>query len=141
VEITVPPLRDRVIDIPDLTAHFVRLYTTKYRKPEKNIAPETLEHLQRYPWPGNIRELQNAVERAVIMSEKSTLTKNDFPFNTRGQALQKTNALNLDDMEKSVIQQAIAKHKGNLSNVAKELGVGRTTLYRKMSKYGLTNNA
>lgn len=139
VEVNLPPLRERTEDIPMLANYFSRLYSAKYRKGDKKIPNETILHLQKYPWPGNIRELQHAIERAVIMSEKVDLTKNDFPFTTRKVSPAKQEPLNLDDMEKNAIIAAIEKHKGNLSNVAKELGVGRTTLYRKMSRYGLEN--
>ncbi len=139
VEINLPSLRERKEDIPSLANYFAKLYSAKYRKGEKHVSPETVSHLQKYSWPGNIRELQHAIERAVIMSDKRELTRNDFILTPRKAASPKQEALNLDDMEKNAIIAAIEKHKGNLSNVAKELGVGRTTLYRKMSKYGLEN--
>lgn len=139
VEINLPSLRERKEDIPSLANYFAKLYSAKYRKGEKHLSPETVSHLQKYSWPGNIRELQHAIERAVIMSDKRELTRNDFILTPRKAASPKQEALNLDDMEKNAIIAAIEKHKGNLSNVAKELGVGRTTLYRKMSKYGLEN--
>lgn len=139
VEINLPSLRERREDIPVLTNYFTKIYTSKYRKGEKRISDETISYLQKYHWPGNIRELQHAIERAVVMSDKTELTKNDFPLTTKKIASSKTEALNLDEMEKNAIISAIHKHKGNLSNVAKELGVGRTTLYRKMTKYGLEN--
>lgn len=138
VEVNLPSLRERKEDIPVLTNYFAKVYTSKYRKGDKKISGETIAYLQKYPWPGNIRELQHAIERAVIMSDKPELTKNDFPLTAR-RATPKQEALNLDEMEKNAIIAAIEKHKGNLSNVAKELGVGRTTLYRKMTKYGLEN--
>ena len=137
IVITLPPLRDRTEDIPMLADHFLRIYTTQYHKGEKNISQETIRHLQKYTWPGNIRELQHAVERAVILSDQSTLQKNDFVFSSITQVAGNTEAFNLDDVERKTILAAIQKYNGNLSKVAKELGVGRTTLYRKMEKYGL----
>ncbi|HEY0653938.1 MAG TPA: sigma-54 dependent transcriptional regulator [Chryseosolibacter sp.] len=138
VEVNLPSLRERVEDIPALANHFAALYASKYRKGEKKVSPDAIRHLQNYPWPGNIRELQHAMERAVIMSDKPELTKNDFVLVVR-KSSPKQDALNLDDLERNAIAAAIDKHKGNLSKVAKELGVGRTTLYRKMTKYGLAN--
>jgi two-component system response regulator HydG len=136
VEITIPPLRNRTEDIPLLANHFLVVYTNKYRKEKKSIGPDTLSHLQRYSWPGNIRELQHAVERAVIMSESQTLSKNDFLLTGKKNSERKT-VTSLEDMEREAISAAIEKYEGNMSKVAKELGLGRTTLYRKMAKYGL----
>jgi two-component system response regulator HydG len=137
VEITLPPLRQRTDDIPILANHFLNIYKAKYRK-EKTIAPETLKYIQKYSWPGNVRELQHAIERAVIMSEHSELAPRDFLFSSRKEA-DKKEVINLDEMEKNAITIAIRKYQGNMSKVSKELGIGRTTLYRKMTKYGLSN--
>jgi two-component system response regulator HydG len=137
VEITIPPLRQRPEDIPLLARHFLDIYTAKYRK-EKNIGTETLKYIQKYSWPGNVRELQHAIERAVIMSEHSELAPRDFLFSSRKETDRKE-IINLDEMEKNAITAAIRKYQGNMSKVSRELGIGRTTLYRKMSKYGLSN--
>jgi two-component system, NtrC family, response regulator HydG len=139
VEINLPALRERKEDIPALTNYFAKMYSSKYRKGDKKISQDLISYLEKYPWPGNIRELQHAIERAVIMSDKPELTKSDFPLTTRKVTAQKSEALNLDEIEKNAIMVALTKYKGNLSKVAKELGVGRTTLYRKMTKYGLEN--
>jgi two-component system, NtrC family, response regulator HydG len=141
VEIMLPALRERKEDIPTLAQHFAGVYSTKYRKGDKKLTPEAVFHLQNYSWPGNIRELQHAMERAIIMSDKAALTKSDFPLTTKRSSAAKQEPLNLDEMEKNAIINAIQKHNGNLSSVAKELGVGRTTLYRKMTKYGLENKS
>jgi two-component system response regulator HydG len=135
VEITLPPLRTRAEDIPLLANYFLQEYAAKYRK-EKMLPDETLKYLQKYSWPGNVRELRHAIERAVIMSEHTELTVRDFLFSSRKEA-DKKEALNLEDMEKKAIIIAIQRYHGNMSQVAKELGVGRTTLYRKMEKYGI----
>lgn len=137
VVITLPPLRERVDDIPMLADHFLKIYTTRYHKPEKSIAQEAIRYLQKYTWPGNVRELQHAVERAVILSEQTALQKSDFMFSPANEVNHNTEAFNLDEVERKTISAAIQKYSGNLSKVAKELGVGRTTLYRKMEKYGL----
>jgi two-component system, NtrC family, response regulator HydG len=136
VEIILPPLRDRKEDIPLLVNHFISVYSGRYRKEVKGVTKEAMEYLQRYTWPGNIRELQHGVERAVIMSDDSELQKNDFLFASRKPLLEKKDDLNLDEMERRAIQFAMQKYKGNMSKVARELGLGRTTLYRKLSKYG-----
>jgi DNA-binding NtrC family response regulator len=135
VEITLPALRTRTEDIPLLARHFLQVYSTKYRK-EKTLTDDTVKYLQKYSWPGNVRELRHAMERAVIMSEHTELSSRDFLFSSRKE-VDKKEAFNLDDMEKKAIVAAIQRYHGNMSQVAKELGVGRTTLYRKMEKYGI----
>jgi len=111
----------------------------KYRKEEKRLGDSALRRLQKYHWPGNIRELQHAVERVIIMSENSTLQAEDFFFLTDKVETQRqhSDTFNLDDMEKSVIQKAINKHGGNISKAAKELGLTRASLYRRLEKHGL----
>ena len=139
VELKLPPLRERFDDIPVLSDHFMKLYSKKYRKEEKRLGDSALRRLQKYHWPGNIRELQHAVERVIIMSENSTLQAEDFFFLTDKVETQRqhSDTFNLDDMEKSVIQKAINKHGGNISKAAKELGLTRASLYRRLEKHGL----
>lgn len=137
VVITLPSLRDRTEDIPLLADHFLKIYTSRYHKGEKSISQDAIRYLQKYTWPGNIRELQHAVERAVILSEHTTLQKSDFALSATADVAPGAEAFNLDEVERKTILAAIQKYNGNLSKVAKELGVGRTTLYRKMEKYGL----
>lgn len=143
VEVTLPPLRERTEDIQLLAEHYLDLYATKYHKGEMEIAAETMSKLERYQWPGNIRELQHALERAVIMSDVPVLFPQDFNLAPAGAAMPVgvgpagQENLNLEEVEKNAIRDAIMKHNGNLSRAAKELGLGRTTLYRKLSKYGL----
>jgi DNA-binding NtrC family response regulator len=140
VEIQLPPLRDRVEDIPLLTDHFIDLYCKKYRKPVKNIQTTTIKKLQKYKWPGNVRELQHAIERAVIMSESSTLSPEDFFFLSQmgePNEQQVDNTLALDEVEKNTILKAINKHNGNISKAARELGLTRASLYRRLEKHGL----
>jgi two-component system, NtrC family, response regulator HydG len=142
VEVTLPPLRERTEDIPLLADHFLRLYSRKYGKDGLQLASSTLRDLQQYPWPGNIRELQHAVERAVILGESNQLTTSDFlklPLsgqpNGPGKAPQ---SFRVEEVEKHLISEAIRKYQGNLTKAALELGFGRSTLYRKMEKYGLS---
>ncbi|MDW3193868.1 MAG: sigma-54 dependent transcriptional regulator [Cytophagales bacterium] len=140
VEIQLPPLRQRIEDIPLLTDHFSRQYANKYRKPISKIAPGTVKKLQKYSWPGNIRELQHAIERAIIMSDSDTLNPEDFFFLSQKQESVQTaepDSYNLDDVEKGVIERVINKHNGNISKAAKELGLTRASLYRRLEKYGL----
>ncbi len=139
VEITIPPLRERVKDIPLLAEHFVQMYAGKYRKSISKIDKSAIEILQHYNWPGNIRELQHAIERAIIMCENELLTMNDFFFLTLKTTHEDTLPLNfnLEEIEKNVIQKAINKHSGNISKAAKELGLTRASLYRRLEKHGL----
>lgn len=139
VEIHLPALRDRQGDISLLAQHFVKVYAEKYRKPGKKIAPSALKKLEKYSWPGNIRELQHAIERAIIMSEGQALMPDDFFFLVQktDQTIDNSDNLNLDDVEKNVILKAINKHSGNISKAAKELGLTRASLYRRLEKHGL----
>lgn len=140
VEIHLPPLRERKEDIALLASHFLQIYAAKYRKTGLSISPEAINNLQAYSWPGNIRELQHAIERAVIMCDTDQINAGDFLLNPtyvarKGQS--KPENFNLEEIEKEAIRKAIKKHSGNLSQAAVELGFGRSTLYRKMTKYGL----
>jgi len=136
IEIRVPPLRERVEDIPLIAAHYAALYSRKYNKPELRLDAQALERLKSYPWPGNVRELRHAIERLVIMSENGT-AQVDGMILPPAAAPSDTATLNLEALEKQTIQRAIAQHQGNLSKAAESLGLGRTTLYRKMTRYGL----
>ncbi len=138
VEITVAPLCDRSEDIPLIADHFLAKFRHKYQKPNLKISEVLTTFLQRYRWPGNIRELQHAVERAVIMSEGDQLLPEDFG------SLQKQPSgefvfdhLNLEKLEAWAIEKAIAKHKGNISHAAEELGLSRGAMYRRLERYGI----
>ncbi|MBL7862251.1 MAG: sigma-54-dependent Fis family transcriptional regulator [Cyclobacteriaceae bacterium] len=137
VEITIPPLGDRVDDIPMLANHFLHHYAKKYRKEVLNISAEAMNKLKKYPWPGNVRELQHAIERAVIMADSATLQESDFLFSRKGIDANTTDSLNLDEVEKAAVVKAIQLHNGNISKAAEELGLTRASLYRRMEKYGL----
>lgn len=136
VQIEVPALRDRKDDIPLLIDFFAKKYFIKYQKHKIKISQEAIKKLSKYHWPGNIRELKHLIERAVIMCDTSTIEASDFLLN-----IEKPNSiqssLNIGELEKQAIQHALQKNNGNLSKTAKELGLGRTTLYRKMYKYEL----
>jgi DNA-binding NtrC family response regulator len=140
VELHLPALRERTEDIPALTGHFLGLYCQKYKRPLKTISPEGLKKLQRYPWPGNIRELQHVMERAAIISTNSRLGAEDFNFladaGTANPAMV-PDTLNLDEMEKEAVRRAMDKYNGNITKVARELGLSRAALYRRLEKYEL----
>jgi len=140
VEITVPPLRERLEDIPFLTDHFLEIYCKKYKIPTKRVNESTIARLKKHTWPGNIRELQHSVERAVIMSESNILQPNDFFLSQAGEEdddLPELDNLSLNETERMLIRKVIDKYGGNISKAAKELGLTRASLYRRIEKHGL----
>ena len=138
VEIHIPPLRDRGDDLILLAKHFLKIYSKKYKKAIKDISASTLKELRHYHWPGNVRELQHAIERAVIMSDNTILQPSDF-YLKKSQTGKldelELESYNLEKVERSVILKVIKKYKGNVSYAAKELGLTRASLYRRMEKY------
>lgn len=143
VEIVLPPLRERRDDIPLLLDHYVSLFARKYNMPDKRLSAAALEALAAYSWPGNVRALSHAVERAVILSDRPLLDIDDFPLAERppasaGRAAsEETTPLDLEAMEKDAIVRALAQHRGNVSRAAQSLGLTRASLYRRMTKHGL----
>jgi two-component system response regulator HydG len=140
VEITVPPLRKRKDDILLLAKHFARIYANKYLKPNIQFHSSALEKLQHYPFPGNVRELQYTIERAIIMSDEETIQGSDLlfsPIESSVSDTQEDEIMKLSTMEKNTIMKVIDKHHGNISKAAKELGLTRTALYRRLSKYDI----
>lgn len=140
VEIHLPPLRDRREDIPLLVDHFLGKYAHKYPKAVAGISGAALRKLEQYHWPGNVRELEHMVERALTMTDSATLQPEDFFFADRRTAEAEgldLDRYNLEEVEKQVIQKAIHKHHGNISQAAQELGLTRASLYRRLDKYGL----
>jgi DNA-binding NtrC family response regulator len=137
VEIQVPPLCERVEDIPLLAQHYLGYYAKKYHKAVKVLTPEAMDRLKRYAWPGNIRELQHAIERAVIMTDSDTLQESDFLLSRSLSTTANNHTLNLDEVERTAIARALQLHNGNISKAADELGLTRASLYRRMEKYGL----
>jgi len=152
--IFVPPLRKRREDIPALAAFFLGKYNKEYRRKVKAILPQTLDYLMNYEWPGNVRELENILERSflhasdgvlaaehlpiTITSFKEDLNSSDSFINLKKVVSLTRQITPLKDLEKEVLQQAIKLTNYNMSNAALELGIGRTTLYRKLEKYGIT---
>ena len=140
VEVKVPPLRDRIEDIPLLIEHYLDIYCRKYNTSRKRVSQSTLRRLEKHNWPGNIRELQHAVERAVIMSDSNVLEPTDFFLSQMDEAKESSItpvSMNLEETEKMLIRKVIDKHGGNISKAAKELGLTRASLYRRIEKYGL----
>ena len=140
VEIKLPLLKERLEDIEPLIEHFIDTYCTKYKVPKKRISVGTLKRLQMHDWPGNIRELQHAVERAVILSESNILEPHDFFMmekEEKSRDVISQDNLNLEEVEKVLVRKVIDKHGGNISKAAKELGLTRASLYRRIEKYGL----
>lgn len=141
VEITLPPLRKRKEDIPLLAQHYVTVYAEKYIKPNIQLDKKAIDKLVEHPFPGNVRELQYSIERAVIMTEGDTLSANDLIFSpietARMQAEEEEQDLKLSSMEKNTILRVIEKHSGNITKAAKELGLTRTALYRRLTKYDI----
>jgi len=148
VEIELPPLRERREDIPLLIDHYVALYSKKYSRPVREIPPHVADALQAYDWPGNVRALRHAAERAVILAGDGAFTVDDFSLSRAAAPRQPTVAapppaaaarqdLNLERAEKQIVEEALKKHAYNISLAAAELGLTRASLYRRMDKHGL----
>ncbi|MCU0457910.1 MAG: sigma-54 dependent transcriptional regulator [Bacteroidales bacterium] len=136
ITIEVPPLRDRVDDIPVLARHFLKIFSERYGRTGLKISLLALEKLANHDWPGNVRELQHTIEKAVIMSEGDTLRPSDFSFaHSSGRTLR--TEMTLDEMEKRLIAESLRRHCNNISIVADRLGITRQTLYNKIAKYNL----
>ena len=138
VEIKVPPLRERRSDIPLFTDHFTRLFARKYNKTGISLHQDVYQKLDTYSWPGNIRELQHVIERAIILNDKDILKPADFLIMHETSRITDPVGFRMEDVEKQTIQQVLEKYRYNISKAADELGMARTTLYRKMTKYGIS---
>jgi DNA-binding NtrC family response regulator len=136
IKIEVPPLRERGEDIELLAHFFLNCFVKKYNKPSLRISPQAIKKLSGYSWPGNIRELQHTLEKAVILSDGSSLKPEDFIFRPLKKGSQDI-PLTLDEMEKRLIEDAMGYHNGNLTAVATRLGISRQTLYNKLKRYDL----
>ena len=123
-----------------ILGHYLRLYARKYEKPERELPAQVLERLTEHDWPGNVRALRHAAERAVIMADGNRYHIEDFPLSSRSQAASlsvASDTLNLDHVEKQMIERALRMHHFNISVAAAELGLSRGALYRRMEKHGL----
>jgi transcriptional regulator with PAS, ATPase and Fis domain len=140
VEISLPPLRERREDVPLLLEHFIAFYAQKYNCPAKRLSAAALDKLVAHAWPGNVRALRHAVERAVILSQGSILEAADFSLatpHTNGPGKISPDTSKLDATERNAIARAIADHNGNISRAADALGLSRASLYRRKTKYDL----
>lgn len=140
VEITVPPLRKRGNDIILLARYFIKMYCNKYLKPKLELDAKAMEKLMQHHYPGNVRELQYIIERAVIMADSDVLEAKDLlfsPIESNKAADTEDDTTKLSDVEKNTILKVIEKHNGNITRAAKELGLTRTALYRRLSKYDI----
>lgn len=139
VDIIMPPLRDRGTDITLLSHYFVDLYAEKYFKESFKLTPEFITKLKSHSFPGNVRELQYILERSVIMAEGNVLDADDLVFSAieRPTTSTTSTSMNLETLEKNAILDVIEKNNGNISKSAKELGITRTALYRRLNKYDI----
>ena len=139
VEIRLPPLRDRLEDIPILAEHFLKLHRERYRRPIMGFTPEALNALRQHLWPGNVRELDHVIERAVLMSPGSIVTPFDLALEATPDARlsARLEEMSLEDAERLLIKKALARFEGNANRAAEALGLSRSALYRRLQKYGL----
>lgn len=142
VQIYIPPLRERREDIPPLIRHLLEIYNNKYEKNIISIADDALSILLNYSYPGNVRELENILQHAVIFSENNTIAKNELPSQVLSSRqlltpAQEEEIIKLDDIEKEFIKKALIKYNNNHTGAAKKLGISRSTLWRKIKKYNL----
>jgi len=140
IEIEVPPLRERFEDIPLLANHFLKYYSEKYGKSVSRISDAAMTRMHKHPWPGNIRELQHSIERAVILSNGNVLQPEDFNFNVsagKDDGQLNLDQFNLEEVEKLLIRKVLKKYNGNITQAASELGLTQSSLYRRLEKYGL----
>ena len=135
IRIEAPPLRDRDEDIILLANYFLNLYSEKYQKPKLILSGKVKEKFRHYHWPGNVRELRHVMEKAVILLDGETLQPEDFHF--RPTTERDDSRTTLEEMEKTMVEKALAESGGNMSAAATRLGVTRQTLYNKAKKYGL----
>jgi len=136
IMIEVPPLRDRVDDIPILANYFLRINCERYGKSGLKLSTHALEKLANHNWPGNVRELQHTIEKAVILSDSAVLKPSDFVFSPTSRSIIH-DEMTLEEMEKKMIRDSLKKYSNNMSVVAGKLGITRQTLYNKLKNYDL----
>ena len=138
IHIEIPPLRERKEDIIPLAERFIDRFGRQYDRGKMTLSPQAIRKLKEHPWYGNIRELEHAIEKAVIISEGATLSEEHFQFSRKALAPNlNTTVGTIEEMEVQMIKRAIERNEGNLSAVAMELGITRQTLYNKLKKFGL----
>ncbi len=137
IEIHLPPLRERKDDIPQLALHFLRQSAQRYRKNLSSFEPVAMQLLLDHPWPGNVRELDHSVERAVLLSETDQVRASDLGLRPTRETALRLDDMELEEVEKALIQKALARYGGNVSHASKALGLSRSALYRRLQKYSL----
>jgi len=137
VELRLPPLRERREDVPLLGTHFLGRYATRYRKPITGFAPDAMEALLKHPWPGNVRELDHTIERAVLMAEATVVRARDLGLDAGVDGAASLDQMSLEEVERVLIQKALGRAAGNVSEAAKALGLSRSALYRRIKRHGL----
>ena len=137
IELTIPPLRERPEDIVPLAEHFLKLFSKQYKRVLSGISAALSKQLQRYSWPGNVRELQHAIERAVILTQHQSLQPEDFFLNEKSSDTKFADTFQIEEMEKVMVIKSLKKFNGNITEAARELGLSRAALYRRMEKYGV----
>jgi DNA-binding NtrC family response regulator len=137
IEIVIPPLRDRREDIPLLAAQFLHRHASRYRKPISGFRPDAMEAMLRYGWPGNVRELEHTVERAVLLADGAEIRASDLALTPQTDNTARLDQLTLEEVEKLLVQKALARSSGNVSEAAKALGLSRSAMYRRLERYGL----
>ena len=136
VEIRLPPLRDRLDDIPLLARHFLGEHKEKYRRPIAGFEDAAMKALRDYSWPGNVRELDHALERAVLMAQGNQIKVEDLGLRGGKDPDGRLEDMSLDEVENHLIQKALSRYGGNVSEAAESLGLSRSALYRRLEKYG-----
>ena len=137
IEIKLPPLRERREDIPALATHFLKVYALRYRKHVTGFEAVALQALVAYGWPGNVRELAHAVERAALLAEGDKVRGGDLALRAPEAGAGRMEDLSLEEVEKVLIQKAVARFQGNVTAAAKALGLSRSALYRRLQHHGL----
>jgi len=138
INITIPPLRERKEDIPELADYFLKKYSRKLSKDITSFNPEAVGMLHNYQWPGNVRELENVIERAVIVCDSNKIRHEDLSIPAAYAATEKGSTQSLEDMEKEYILRVLKDANGNQSKASQMLGIDRKTLYLKLKKYGIS---
>jgi DNA-binding NtrC family response regulator len=137
VNIKIPALSERPEDIPLLVNHFIRLFKDKTRRPVKRVTPEAMVMLRNYSFPGNVRELENAIEHAFVMCHSEEIKPDHLPQNITEDHIESNGISPHSSSEKKIIQEALQRNNGNKTRTARELGVHRSTLWRKIKTYGI----
>jgi len=137
VEIDLPPLRDRREDIPLLANYFLRKQAERYRKPSSRFEADAMQALLEHPWPGNVRELQHVIERTVLMARGASISVEDLGLRSKSDSGGQLEGMKLEEAERYLIQRALNRHEGNVSQAADTLGLSRSALYRRLQRHGL----